>query len=205
MKKQNNNFNSNIIIYTTISIFIIIFLYRNFISKEDYSIQKLYRIEGNYYINNLEEKGELTELVNSLKTDCYEDENCIKENFYNYVKKIPYCQSKKDRKAKEVILKNGGDCDEKAFLFSSLLIEKNYNGVIVYTKDHAFPAVEYETDKKNMARIETQGKKYYYAETTNPNGEIGKYNNIKKDQIIGVYNINKKKKIALKDIEIKTN
>lgn len=202
-KKQKNNFNSNIIIYTTISIFLVIFLYRNFISKEDYSIQKLYKMQGNYYVNNLEDKGELTELVNSLKVGCFEDEECIKDNFFKYVKNIPYCISEKDRKPKEVILKNGGDCDEKAFLFSSLLIEKNYKGVLIYTKTHTFSAVEYNTIEKNMARLEFENKKYYYAETTDINGKIGKYNNINKDQIIGVYNINTKKKIPLEKIEIK--
>lgn len=166
-------------------------------------IIKLFHFGNHNAVNNIAEKGEFKRLAEGLEAGCNND-NCIKKNFYDLVKKIPYCISGKDRKPRDVLTQNGGDCDEKSFLFVSLLNEKDYSGILVYTKDHTFAGIEYDEKDKNkkMAYIKTENKKYCYAELTNEKGYIGRFNGVEKDQIIGVYDIQAKRKIPLENIEV---
>lgn len=168
-------------------------------------IIKLFHFGNHNAVNNIAEKGEFKRLAEGLEAGC-DNDNCIKKNFYDLVKKIPYCISGKDRKPRDVLTQNGGDCDEKSFLFVSLLNEKDYSGILVYTKDHTFAGIEYDIEEKDknrkLAYIKAENKKYYYAELTHEDWKIGDFNKIGKEQIIGVYDIQAKRKIPLENIEV---
>ena len=80
---------------------------------------------------------------------------------------------------------------------------------MVYTKDHhAFVAV-YVKDRANLyphtASLEINGKYYFYAETTDKNARIGSFNGVKKESILGVYDVNEEKEIALERIALNIN
>ncbi|MDP2850719.1 MAG: hypothetical protein Q8M43_04765 [Sulfuricurvum sp.] len=154
-----------------------------------------------YYID---ENSKLNTIIENLKERCSRDEVCEVTQAFKYVSQIPYIRSETHRTPVDVIVKNGGDCDEKAQLFAMILIETNHNCVVVYTKDHAFIAVEIENTSKinrNNARLKIENKDYFYAETTDKNGYVGKFNGVYPDEIQGIYHINEKRNIPKEEIE----
>ena len=118
---------------------------------------------------------------------------------FKYVTNKPYTVSIKDRTPQEVI-KVGGDCDEKFFLFASILVERKHKCVIVYTNLKVRANLYSHT-----ASLEIDGKYYFYAETTAKNTHIGWFNGIKKESILGVYDVNEKKEIGLDRIALNIN
>lgn len=154
-----------------------------------------------YYVD---ENSKLKTIINNLKDRCSGNEVCEVNQAFSYVTHIPYVRSDKHRAPIDVITKNGGDCDEKAQLFAMILIETNHNCVLVYTQDHTFIAVEIDDASKvnpNNARLSIEGKAYYYAETTDPNAYIGKFNGVAFEQIQGVYHVNQKRNIPKSAIQ----
>lgn len=154
-----------------------------------------------YYVD---ENSKLKTIINNLKDRCSGNEVCEVNQAFSYVTHIPYVRSDKHRTPIDVITKNGGDCDEKAQLFAMILIETNHNCVLVYTQDHTFIAVEIDDASKvnpNNARLSIEGKTYYYAETTDPNAYIGKFNGVAFEQIQGVYHVNQKRNIPKSAIQ----
>lgn len=154
-----------------------------------------------YYID---EHSTLKTIINNLQDRCSGDEACEVNQAFTYVSHIPYVRSNKHRTPVEVINKNGGDCDEKAQLFAMILLETHHNCVLVYTKDHAFIAVEINNPSKmnpNSARLTIGGKEYFYAEVTDPKGYVGKFNDIYPHQFQGIYHVNEKKNIPIESIQ----
>ncbi|HEX5330836.1 hypothetical protein [Sulfuricurvum sp.] len=154
-----------------------------------------------YYID---ENSKLKTIIKNLKERCSGNEVCEVNQAFSYVSHIPYVHSDKHRTPVDVIVKNGGDCDEKAQLFATILIETNHNCVLVYTQDHTFIAVEIDDGSKvnpNNARLNIEGKAYYYAETTDPNAYVGKFNGVAFEQIQGVYHVNEKRDIQKESIQ----
>ena len=139
-----------------------------------------------YYID---ENSKLKTIITNLKDRCGGNKVCEVNQAFSYVSHIPYVRSEKHRTPIDVIVKNGGDCDEKAQLFATILIETHHNCVLVYTQDHTFIAVEITNPSAmnpNSARLIIEGKEYFYAETTDPNAYVGKFNGIPYEQIQGV-------------------
>lgn len=84
-----------------------------------------------------------------------------------------------------------------------MLKEEDIGGILIFTNNHAFIGIELKEQKeKKTAAVNIENKKYYFAETTNPNAYIGQDNNITKKDIIAVYDITKIKKIPLEKIEV---
>lgn len=152
----------------------------------------------------------LKNIANQIGANC-RDDKCRVEQYFNYVKAIPYKKGErgKDKNAVDVVLQNEGDCDEKSFLFISLLQEgqKIYKSVMVNTDNHAFVCVNIPNLKedKGMAYIKIDDEKYYYAETTNPYGKIGTYNNIETSKFRYVYDPIAKEEITMHRVTFKAN
>ncbi len=165
---------------------------------------------GNVYkIYNVEKTERIQYVTDFISRDCKGKEVCEIDKAFNYVTYIPYKTSTKDRTPHEVLDEKGGDCDEKSFLFASILIERKHKCVMVYTKDHhAFVAV-YVKDRANLyphtASLAINGKYYFYAETTDKNARIGSFNGVKKESILGVYDVNEEKEIPLERIALNIN
>lgn len=161
---------------------------------------KVGEIYAPYYID---ENSTLNTIIENLKERCSRDEVCEITQAFKYVSQIPYIRSEKHRTPVDVIVKNGGDCDEKAQLFAMILVETNHNCVVVYTKDHAFIAVEIENTSqinRNNARLKIESKDYFYTETTDKNGYVGKFNGVYPADIQGIYHINEKRNIPKEEI-----
>lgn len=153
-----------------------------------------------YYID---ENSKLKTIITNLKDRCNGNEVCEVNQAFSYVTHIPYVRSDKHRPPVEVIVKNGGDCDEKAQLFAMILMETHHNCVLVYTKDHTFIAVEItnpSTMNPKSVRLMIEGKEYFYAETTDPNAYIGKYNGVAFEEIQGLYHVNEKRNISKESV-----
>ncbi|MFA6143797.1 MAG: hypothetical protein WCW84_04780 [Sulfurimonas sp.] len=177
------------------------------INVENNQEKGIIKLGDKYHIYNVEEHGEVKYITDIISRDCKGKEVCEIDQAFKYVTNKPYTVSIKDRTPQEVI-KVGGDCDEKSFLFASILVERKHKCVIVYTKDHAFVAV-YLKDRANLyshtASLEIDGKYYFYAETTAKNTHIGWFNGVKKESILGVYDVNEKKEIGLDRIALNIN
>lgn len=154
-----------------------------------------------YYID---ENSKLKTIITNLKDRCGGNEACEVNQAFSYVSHIPYVRSEKHRPPIDVIVKNGGDCDEKAQLLAMILLETNHNCVLVYTQDHTFIAVEVDDASKvnpNNTHLNIEGKAYYYAETTDPNAYVGKYNDVNFEQIQGIYHVNQKRNIPKESVQ----
>lgn len=154
-----------------------------------------------YYID---EHSTLKTIIKNLQDRCSGDEACEVNQAFSYVSHIPYVRSDKHRTPIDVISKNGGDCDEKAQLFAMILLETNHNCLLIYTKDHTFIAVEIANPFKmnpKSTRLTIGGKEYFYAEVTDPNGYVGKFNDIYPHQFQGIYHVNEKKNIPIDSIQ----
>lgn len=171
--------------------------------------QDFLKIGKKLFVLNIDESGDLRSYAEEITTGCNNDEWCEKSRFFEFIKKIPYQTDAEDgrqynMKPMEVLNYNKGDCDERSFTLTSLLLQKKYKVVIVYAKKHAFVCMHIE-NKRNIyphhAKLRINGLDYYYAETTDVNGYIGSYNKVNPRDFIGVYDANKKRLIPKKEIE----
>lgn len=171
--------------------------------------QKILKIGKNNMVINIDESGNLKSYAEEITAGCDNDEWCEKSRFFEFIKKIPYQTDqeggwKYNMKPIEVLNYNKGDCDERSFTLTSLLLQKKYKAVIVYAKKHAFVCMHIE-NKRNIyphhAKLRINGLDYYYAETTDANAYIGSYNKVNPKDFIGVYDANKKRLIPKKEIE----
>lgn len=174
-------------------------------TDEEYCERRgMVKIHDKFFKYDVYEHDEMKPIVDMLTSECRGDPYCEIDRAYQYVLKIPYKESTAYRNPSDVINKNGGDCDEKSFLLATLLLQNKYPCVLVTTKDHGFIAVHLPNDtalKHPSSYLIMDGKKYYFAETTVLEGYIGQYNNVKKDDINGVFDMVVKKEIPLDQIE----
>ena len=211
---MHKNSLSSQMLFISVSVFLIIFVYRNSISKENYEIPKYVTfkksiIENNTFKNNTDDTGRLKELSNAITEECNKSEICEVKNIYKYVTKIPYKIGENNPKSPvEVIATNSGDCDEKSFLLATLLKEKQHNSLLIFTKQneiyHTFLGIEITNDhtiNQNSTFLKINNQRYYYAETTLHGWEIGQFNGYEKKDIIGIYNVGNNKNISLKKVE----
>ena len=160
---------------------------------------------GNRYIQyGVKEQGGIKPITDMLEHECTTD-YCKIERYYTYVKRLPYERGtkNKDKNALDVIMSGKGDCDERSYLFASMLLQNHYESVIIYTQDHAFVGVHipnYDTTE-HRGYLLIQGKKYYYAETTDINGYLGSYNGVQPKEYVLIYDVNGKKEIPLGEVK----
>ncbi len=160
---------------------------------------------GNRYLQyGVKEQGGIKPITDMLEGEC-RDDHCKIERYYTYVKRLPYeaGTKNKDKNALDVILNGKGDCDERSYLFASMLFQNHYESVIIYTQDHAFVGVHipnYDTTEPRCYLL-IKGKKYYYAETTDINGYLGSYNGVDPQKYVLIYDVNAKKEIPLGEVK----
>lgn len=158
----------------------------------------------------IDKEGKLKNLANLIGANC-KDDKCKVEKYFDYIKAIPYKvgEINKDKNAMEVLLFNEGDCDEKSFLFVSMLQEGQniYKSVMVYTKSHTFVCVNIPNLKtdKGMAYIKINDEKYYYAETTNMYAKVGDYNNVGTEKFRFILDPMERKIIPMNKISFNIN
>lgn len=159
------------------------------------------KIHDAFYKYDVYEHDEMKPIVDMLTKTCNGDAYCEIDHIYQYVLTIPYKSSTASRNPADVINQNAGDCDEKSFLLATLLLQNKYPCVLILTKDHAFLAVNVPNDqssKQPISYLTFEEKKYYYADATLKAGYIGQYNNVKQQEITGVFDMQAKKEIPLK-------
>lgn len=224
--KEKFNSNSKIIIYMSIGAFLI-FSYKSLLNPGEYDYQKrineqreIKRInragegvlthEGKSYIKfkntlrpyNVYNNGEMRTVANMLKQGCKND-YCIAKKGLDYIKKIKYEAGNIEAKRPEEVLLSGlGDCDERSFLLASLLIEQEIEAIVIYTKNHTFIGIKCNIEGNYKSNIQINGEKFYIAETTDINAEIGKSNGIRSNEIEMIYNANKNKIIPLEEAKM---
>ena len=211
MKKISD---STIVFMMAIIVFGSVYIYRTYLSNEDYSVPKYITfkksiIENATFKNNTDDTGKLKQLAQEITSQCKHDENCEIESIYRYVTNIPYYAGDDTVKTPiEVLSSNSGDCDEKSFLMATLLKEKEHNSLLIFTKQneiyHTFLGIAIKNDhsfNQNSTFLKIDNQKYYYAETTQSEWEIGNFNGYEKKDIVGIYDIEKKKNISLKKVE----
>lgn len=170
----------------------------------------LVKIKDESIVYLIDKNERLKNIANKIGANC-RDDKCRVEEYFNYVKAIPYKKGEigKDKNAVDVVLCNEGDCDEKSFLFVSLLQQgqKIYKSVMVYTDGHAFVCVNIPNLKadKGMAYIKIDDERYYYAETTNPYGKIGTYNNLETSKFKFVFDPIEKEEILMYRVSFNIN
>ena len=158
------------------------------------------KIHDRFYKYDVYEHDEMKPIVDMLTKTCNGDAYCEIDHAYQYVLSIPYKASTTNRNPADVINQNGGDCDEKSFLLATLLMQKKYHCLLILTKDHGFLAINVQNDqplKKPFSYLTFEGKKYYFADATLKAGYIGQYNDIKEQEITGVFDMQAKKELAL--------
>ncbi|MDP2850378.1 MAG: transglutaminase domain-containing protein [Sulfuricurvum sp.] len=159
-------------------------------------------LEGMVIKTNLAEKGELSTLANELSKGCNNDQGCEVQKMFDYVTNIPYKTDYTSRNAKKVVESNWGDCDDKSNLFASLLNEKGYEYRFVYVPHHVFVVVHLsDTDDLPFlsAKLNIEGKNFYYAETTSEGAKIGEFNGQFPHSFEGIYDMKRNKPEELKN------
>jgi hypothetical protein len=162
------------------------------------------KIHDRFYKYDVYEHDEMKPIVDMLTKTCNDDIHCEIDHIYQYVLSIPYKSSTINRNPADVINQNGGDCDEKSFLLATLLMQKKYHCLLILTNDHAFLAVNMPNEqplKKPSSYLTFEGKKYYFADATLKAGYIGQYNDIKEQEITGVFDMQAKKEIPLEKVQ----
>lgn len=164
---------------------------------------------GDIYLKyGVKEHGEVKPITDILNRNCKNDQ-CKIENYFDYVKKIPYRKGEKnkDKNSIDVIVKGAGDCDEKSYLFTSMLLEGKYKCLLIYTKNHTFVCVNIPNLQNDINRsyISINNVKYYYAETTQTNAYIGAYNLIDPKDFLIVYDPITKKEVPIHTIQLYLN
>lgn len=168
-------------------------------TDEEYCKRKgMVKIHDQFYKYDVYEHGEMKPFVDLLTDGCNGNSFCDIDRAYQYVLKIPYKESTQSRTPADVINQNGGDCDEKSFLLATLLLQKHYRCLLIMTKEHAFLTIHLPDESKIRrpnAYVTFEGEKYYFAETTLPHGYIGQYNNIREQEVEGVFDMTSKEEI----------
>lgn len=173
------------------------------LTEENYREKGFIKVKDRYIKYDVYENGEVKTIADMLAKGCEGDDLCEIENSFRYVMNLPYKDSQTNRVPSDVINQNGGDCDEKSFLFASLLIQRGHECVLVITHEHAFVAVHIEKDKKltkPFAYLRINGKNFYYAETTAKGSYVGWFNEMGPSLFEEVYDINQKKEIPMNQI-----
>jgi predicted transglutaminase-like cysteine proteinase len=70
----------------------------------------------------------------------------------------------------ETLYDHEGDCEDKAFLFASIMEAMDYDAVILIYSDHAAAGVDVDA---RGSYYDYGGTKYYYCETTGTGWEVG--------------------------------
>lgn len=162
------------------------------------------KIHDRFYKYDVYEHDEMKPIVDMLTKTCNGDAYCEIDHAYQYVLSIPYKSSTINRNPADVINHNAGDCDEKSFLLATLLLQNKYPCVLIITRDHGFLAVNVPNEqslKKPSSYLTFEGKKYYFADATLKSGYIGQYNDIKEQEITGVFDMQAKKEIPLEKVQ----
>jgi hypothetical protein len=166
------------------------------------------KIHDRFYKYDVYEHDEMKPIVDMLTKTCNGDAYCEIDHAYQYVLSIPYKSSTINRNPADVINQNGGDCDEKSFLLATLLLQNKYPCVLILTNDHGFLAINVPDDtslKQPSSYVTFNEKKYYFADATLKAGYIGQYNNIKEEEITGIFDMQAKKEVPLKSVELFIN
>jgi heme/copper-type cytochrome/quinol oxidase subunit 2 len=161
----------------------------------------LIKLGDGYHWCGIKESKEILPVTKALDIGCQND-FCRIQKYYDYVKQIPYQVGThgKDKNAVDVMQEWKGDCDERSDLLASMMIANGYKVILLYTNSHTLTALNipnYES-YDNRSYVQYQGRKYYIAETTDPNGQVGAYNKDVMHNIKYVYNVNEKK-VALEN------
>lgn len=160
-------------------------------------------LSGNYYWYDVKEHREMKPITDALDYRCKND-FCKIENYFNYVKKMDYAtgNQQKENNSVDLVMKGQGDCDERSYLLASMMLQNGYETIIIYTQDHAFAGVHIPNYSTNEPRsyLEHNHKKFYYAETTDPNAYLGGYNGIDTKKFKAIYSVNEKKEIPLGEV-----
>lgn len=162
------------------------------------------KIHDRFYKYDVYEHDEMKPIVDMLTKTCNGDASCEIDHVYQYVLSIPYKSSTINRNPADVINQNGGDCDEKSFLLATLLLQNKYPCVLILTKDHGFLAVNVPNNqslKQPTSYVTFNGKKYYFADATLKDGYIGQYNDVKQQEITGVFDMEAKQEIPLEKVQ----
>lgn len=211
----------NIYFLVPITIILTVAGYRSLNSNENKSVNKdinqistpienNIRQVGNGFIQyNVTQNDEIKKITELVTRYCNGKEGCEIEQIFKYVADKPYVVGSSEVKTpNQVINTDGGDCDEKTYLFASMLKEKGHKCVIVYVKDHAFAAVEVK-DKSYLysktASLNIHGKYYFYAETTAKGSYIGWFNQWEPKDFQSVYDVNENKEITLNEVSLNLN
>jgi hypothetical protein len=174
------------------------------IKQTQYENNEIIKLKDGYHFYAIKDNDEIKNIIKIITRDCKGDEVCEVEKEFEYVNNKPYVISNKDRNPNEVINKDGGDCDEKSYLFASMLKATNHKCVVVYTKQHAFVAVHIKDIAnlyRNTTSLRIDNKYYFYAETTAKGSYIGWFNGVDKKSIETIYNVNEDKEVPLEEIE----
>lgn len=162
------------------------------------------KIHDRFYKYDVYEHAEMKPIVDMLTKTCSGDSYCEIDRIYQYVLTIPYKTSTINRNPADVINQNGGDCDEKSFLLATLLLQNKYPCILILTKEHGFLAVNIPNDqslKKPSSYVTFNGRKYYYADPSFKSGHFGEFNDIKEQEVIGIFDMETKKEVALNKVE----
>lgn len=162
------------------------------------------KIHDRFYKYDVYEHDEMKPIVDMLTKTCKADAYCEIDHVYQYVLSIPYKSSTINRNPADVINQNGGDCDEKSFLLATLLLQNKYPCVLILTNDHGFLAVNVPNNqslKQPTSYVTFDGKRYYFADATLKDGYIGQYNDVKQQEITGVFDMEAKQEIPLENVQ----
>ena len=160
----------------------------------------LIKLNGKYFQYGVKEHGEVLPITKALDAGCRNDE-CKIKRYFHYVTNIEYKEDLNNtQNSVEVIMKGRGDCDEKSYLFASMLLQNGYESLLIYTNSHAFVGVNiphFEDPHHWMCYYTYKGKKYYLAETTSKEAQIGAFNGIDPKEYEIIFDVNAKKEIPL--------
>jgi hypothetical protein len=163
-------------------------------------------LNGMVIKTNLAHKGELASLADQLTQGCNHDDGCEAQKLFDYVTHIPYRTDYTSRNALQVVQTNWGDCDDKSNLFASLLNERGLDYRFVYVPHHVFVVVHIKNTSNIPflnARLQIDGKDYYYAETTADGSRIGEFNGQFPYSFEGIYDIKNDKAVDKRDIHFR--
>lgn len=173
-------------------------------------VQSNIRQVGNDFVQyNVTQNDEIKRVTEIVTRYCNGKEGCEIEQIFKYVTDKPYVTGTSNVKTpNQVINSDGGDCDEKTYLFASMLKEKGHKCVIIYVKDHAFAAVAVKDIAylyPQSASLNIHGKYYFYAETTAKGSHIGWFNEWNPKDFKSVYDVNENREIALNEVFLNLN
>ncbi|MDD5052701.1 MAG: hypothetical protein PHO27_08250 [Sulfuricurvum sp.] len=177
--------------------------YNESLSEVNHLKLRYIKVKDRYFKYSVYEHGEVKTIADMLAQGCNGNDFCEINNDFNYVMKLPYKESQIDRDPSAVINQHGGDCDEKAYLLISLLRQHGHKSILIFTKEHAFVAINVRIDgaiEKPFSYLSVRGEKYYYAETAADGSYVGWFNNITLDQFDAVYDTLLKKEIPLDEV-----